>query len=63
MGVPAGYCGEHPPVNRDKLSERMLRDVRLGETVTEDEFKWKDKDELKYTANELHVKANLVLKE
>ena len=58
--APAGYCGDHPQHNRNELPDEVLEDLRLGQMVTDDEFLWKNHSELKYTACELHVKAQRV---
>lgn len=58
LGVPAGYCGDHPPIDRDDLPPHHLEQLRVGEPVlVDDDIDWKDKGELMYTAYELHARA------
>lgn len=57
MGVPAGYAGEHPPVSRDNLPPQVTATLRDGDRLTDDEATWDDTYELKYTAYELHKRA------
>ena len=56
LGVPAGYCGDHPHVDRDNLPPHQLDLLRVGEPVP-DEIDWKHKGELMYTAYEMHARA------
>lgn len=54
LNVPGGYCGDHPPVNRDALPHSYQQQIRDGEALTDDEFHQDSMDELNFTAHELH---------
>lgn len=56
MGVPAGYCGDWPSVDRDALPPHHAAQLRLG-TVSDEQFDWDQKEELFFTAHELHQRA------
>lgn len=56
--MPAGYCGDHPPVNRDELPPHIRKQLRVGDPVSDDDgVGWDDKGELLYTAHEMHTRA------
>lgn len=60
LGVPAGYAGEHPPVSRGQLPPTYANTLRNGDRLTDDEAEWEDTHEMKYTAYELHERAQHV---
>lgn len=60
LGVPAGYAGEDPPVSRSQLPPCHAESLRIGARLTDDEADWDDTEELKYTAYEMHERAQSV---
>ena len=62
MGVPAGYSLSHLKTDRACLPESVRAELRLKESLHAKETGWAKKDQLMYTAFELHTRAKNVQK-
>lgn len=62
VGVPAGYCGETPAVNRSAIPPAVEAQLRLGDpqSIEEYEVAHGERDELLYTGLEMHARAQAV---